>query len=325
MIVLGLDIGYSNVKIAYGNGKEPVTKIMPAGAAPENNTAHSLSGAHNEGNKVLISNKEWLSCVSPERFENWERTLHEKYIESESYLALFYGALLETKKNIIDVVVTGLPVSHCTKENIEILKKRLKGTHKVTSSKNIEVKDVVVVEQPVGSYMDAIWNTNDELLESLEEGMVVIIDPGHYSVDWVVIEQQSLRKQARGTSHAAMSSLIDKIGELIESETGAVINPSRIETTLKAKNDKIMVHGKKVDFKTYVSKASLEITKIAISSVKTQMRKEKNSADVLILTGGGANFYQNEANKAFSKQVVYIPNEPVLSNAKVFYYFGTTK
>jgi len=86
--------------------------------------------------------------------------------------------------------------------------------------------------------MDSIWNNSGDLLETLEQGMIVILDPGHFSVDWVVINQQALRKNASGTSLEAMSSLIEKVSQIIKERKGATISHSRIEEAIKNKKDK---------------------------------------------------------------------------------------
>jgi len=80
MFILGLDIGYSNVKMAYGSGKEPTTKILPACAAPIENISKNINGERIDGNIVLINNKQWMSCISNEKVENWTNSLHEDYI-----------------------------------------------------------------------------------------------------------------------------------------------------------------------------------------------------------------------------------------------------
>jgi len=53
MFILGLYIGYSNVKMAYGFGKEPTTKILPACADPIENISKNINGEHIDGNIVL--------------------------------------------------------------------------------------------------------------------------------------------------------------------------------------------------------------------------------------------------------------------------------
>lgn len=118
--------------------------------------------------------------------------------------------------------------------------------------------------------------------------MIVIIYPGHFSVDWVVITQQALRKNASGTSLEAMSSLIEKVSQIIKERNGDTISHSRIEEAIKNKKDKIMVHGAKINFNEIMNIAAKESSKIAIESLKAQMRKESNSPDAIILTGSGA-------------------------------------
>ena len=150
--------------MAYGSGKEPTTKILPACAALIENISKNINGERIDGNIVLINNKQWMSCISNEKVENWTNYLHEDYIESDSYKALFFGSLIESGSDTIDILVTGLPVNHCTEKKKRALENKLKGIHKVNEKNTINIKKVIVIEQPIGSYMDSIWNNNGDLL-----------------------------------------------------------------------------------------------------------------------------------------------------------------
>ncbi|NMU47205.1 plasmid stability protein StbA, partial [Vibrio parahaemolyticus] len=45
MFVLGLDIGYSNLKLAYGEkGEEPKVEVLPVGAGPAELMPQQLMG-----------------------------------------------------------------------------------------------------------------------------------------------------------------------------------------------------------------------------------------------------------------------------------------
>jgi len=122
-----------------------------------------------------------------------------------------------------------------------------------------------------------------------------------------------------------MSSLIEKVSKIIKERKGATISHSRIEEAIKNKKDKIMVHGAKINFNEIMNLAAKESSKIAIESLKVQMRKESNSPDAIILTGGGAEYYHDEAKLNFKDQVIIKQKKPVISNSKGFYYYGTTQ
>jgi len=110
---LGIDIGYSNLKLAYGaKGGTPRTLLRPAGAAPVDRFGSRFDGkAHEDFLHVQVDGQEFVAGVSPDRAEMWSRSLHADYPASASYKALFHAGLLLSEMDRIDVLVTGLPVS----------------------------------------------------------------------------------------------------------------------------------------------------------------------------------------------------------------------
>ncbi len=122
----------------------------------------------------------------------------------------------------IDVLVTGLPVSqYMDVERREALKSRLEGEHQITPKRSVAVKSVVVVPQPAGAYMDVVSSTKDEdLLEIIQGGKTVVIDPGFFSVDWVALEEGEVRYHSSGTSLKAMSVLLQETDRLIQEDHG---------------------------------------------------------------------------------------------------------
>src|ERR1044071_4551714 len=78
------------------------------------------------------------------------RTLNEQYINTTQYKALFYGALHYMNEEVIDLLVVGLPVSNFKSQN-QKLQEGMKGIHKINAHMTVEVKNVLVVMQPMGA------------------------------------------------------------------------------------------------------------------------------------------------------------------------------
>ena len=102
--VVGLDIGYSNVKISCGdeNVYELEVSVYPAYATSEPDLALAKKGEHEI--KVFPNRSEWRVFTN----RVGHRELHGKYHTSEMYMTLFYGALIikrpEGHSNVIDVL-----------------------------------------------------------------------------------------------------------------------------------------------------------------------------------------------------------------------------
>lgn len=328
MFVLGLDIGYSNLKIAYGNSEkgEMTTKLLPAGAGHINLMPRTLhSGVDDDVITVLIDDETWVAGVEPSRLQGWERELHDNYTTTNVYKALFHAALLISGETVIDRLVTGLPVSQALDETTrKSLIERLIGNHQVTPKRTVEVKEVVVVPQPVGAYMDIVSNTTDqETLDAVTEGKTVVIDPGFFSVDWVALDEGEVHYHSSDTSLKAMSRLLEAANNLIRDDHGGAPGVSTLEKQIRAGKDHTMVFGRKVALPEYIEKASELVSQDALTAMRSTMRDEGMNADVVLMAGGGAQAYEAAAQALFPNSNIVTPKEAVLSNARGFWHCGT--
>ena len=113
MNIIGLDIGYSNLKLAYGEREgSPTTLLRPAGAAPSDRFGTGIGdGAQGDFLHVQVDGQPFIAGVTPDRAAMWARSLHADYPSSSTYKALFHAGLLLSEMSRVDVLVTGLPVS----------------------------------------------------------------------------------------------------------------------------------------------------------------------------------------------------------------------
>ena len=101
--VLGLDIGYSNLKMAMGyKGEETRTVVMPVGAGPLELMPQQFTGGAGASIQVVIDGEKWVAGVEPDRLQDWERELHGDYPSTNPYKALFYAALLMSEQKECD-------------------------------------------------------------------------------------------------------------------------------------------------------------------------------------------------------------------------------
>lgn len=323
--VVGMDIGYSNLKIALGEkGQTPQTLIKPVGAGNTDLLPSSFDGGDSDSLIVNIGDERWAVGVEPDQLQGWERELHADYPATKSYKALFYATLLLSSREQIDTLVTGLPVSqHADKARREQLKESLKGTHKITPKRQVTVSNVVVVPQPVGAYMSVFSETTDEkLLEIIRDGRTIIIDPGFFSVDWVSLEEGAIRDHSSGTSLKAMSVMLEEANRLIKEDHGGAPGFQKIEKALRTGKDSLFLFGQKIELKEYIRKAARLTSEIALTSMRKTMREDGMNADIVILAGGGATAYEEAARAIFPRSQVLVPENPVLANALGFWHWG---
>ncbi|CAM5558427.1 ParM/StbA family protein [Eoetvoesiella caeni] len=323
MFVFGLDIGYSNLKCAFGaKGGKVTTKVLPVGAAPLDLLPQQVSGGSADVIQLIIDGEKWVAGVEPERLQGWDRELHADYPSTKAYLALFYAALLLSEEKTIDLLVTGLPVNQYKEPGrCEALIDRLKGEHTITPKRTVVVKEVKVVPQPTGAFLDVIHSVNDEeLLETISEGRTVVIDPGFFSVDWVLLNEGEVRMKTSGTSLKAMSVLLAEIDALIQQDHGAAPGLSRIEKAIRTKKSNLLLLGERISIGPYLTQASEKIAPNALIPMRQSLREEDLNADVVVLAGGGAAAYEAAAKEVFPRSRIVISDNSVLANARGFWH-----
>lgn len=323
MNVLGIDIGYSNLKLAYGpQGAEPKVLLRPAGAAPADRLGEKIGGNGEEDFlRVLVNGEPFVAGLSPDRAELWSRELHEDYPSTNSYRALFHAGLLLSELDQIDLVVTGLPVNqYLNPELRERLAAQMQGEHQITPRRKITVSKVKVVPQPVGGFVDHVWSLQDAT--EIEDSRVLVVDPGFFSVDWVLISNGELRRQSCGTSLEASSVILDEAVRLIAEDFGGNVGRERLEHTLRNGHDQVRLFGERVDVAPYLTKAADKVGPIVSTRLRESLRKENASADMVLLVGGGAGFFELAIKDAFPQLKVSTPDTPVFANVRGFWRMG---
>ena len=277
MTVIGLDVGYSNLKIAVGEAAgSPHLIVRPAGAAPMDRLGEQIGAARlQEAVVVEVDGQRWAAAVEPARFEGWQRSLHEDYAASPAYQALVRAALVLANRPVVDQLVTGLPVAQARDpRRREALRCSLVGRH-VSERGTIEVGEVRIVPQPVGAFVDLLWSDLDaDTLARIEEGTVLVLDAGYYSFDWAVIVAGELRRGASGTSLEAMSVLLERAAARIAEQHGGRPQPLALEAALRQGREHVLVLGQRVPLKPPLENAAQEVGSVALEALRQALRRE---------------------------------------------------
>lgn len=322
MFVLGLDIGYSNLKIAYGHaGLSPTVTIRPAGAAPLSRVHPAVSVSGADGIRVTVDGEDYLCCVHPEKLENWTRVLHDDFPESKDYKALFMAALSIVNRPVIDCLVVGLPVDqYFDKARREALQRKLEGTHRngVTA---YCVRQVIVVPQPIGGYMDMLSDSGNA---NLHEQRVLVCDPGFFSMDWVLVQDGQVRKQASGSSRLASSVVLEETSQLIFDEHEAKVSRERLEWIIQKGSQQLPFRGASLDIGPYLSRAAAKVSSMVVNEILDSLRREKTDADVVLMVGGGAEYFGRNIKDSLGNVMGHTAKNPALANARGFWHYGAS-
>jgi plasmid segregation protein ParM len=326
MIVLGLDVGYSNLKLAIGEaGTTPQVLVRPAGAAPAERLGERVAGGHGPADAVLVDlgGTPWAAATEPARFEGWARSLHADYSTTPAYRALVSAALALANRSQVDRLVTGLPVAQAQdRARREALRRLLLGTH-LTERGRITVADVRVVPQPIGAFVDLLYAEREPaLLQRIEEGTVLVLDAGFYSFDWAVIVAGELRRGASGTSLEAMSVVLERAAAHIAEQHGGRPQPLALEAAMRQGRTQVRIFGQAVALAPVLTEVAAEVGAVALEALRQGLRREATNVDLVVLAGGGGALYGEPAGALFPGALVRLAREPVAANARGFFHYG---
>lgn len=322
MFGLGMDIGYSNLKLAFGDLGEasPFATSMPAIAAPASTVANLLSAeAEEDGIRVMVNGVQWVAGLPPAAVHRQARELHDAYAGSDVWMALAGAGMLAACEDRIPLLVAGLPVGHYGSESQrEKLVGLLQGTHVLTRKRTVVVERAMVIPQPIGAYLDAVEWFDDASL--ILEGRILVLDPGFFSVDWALIEEGRYVAQASGSSLSAMSRLIETASLSIATDHGGNPGVGRMEDAVRQGKETVRVYGETVELKPYLDAAARAVATQALTELRANLRGDSAAVDLVLLAGGGAALYAEAAKVVFPKSRVAYAEDPVLANARGFWY-----
>jgi plasmid segregation protein ParM len=224
------------------------------------------------------------------------------------------------------MLVIGLPVHQFLDAAFRTaLESALSGVHTIIAGRQIEVAKVKVMSQPTGAYMSlmAMATSNQSLMDQINHGRIVILDPGFFSTDYILIEQGKQISSRSGTTLQAMSRYLEAVAKSIRTQTGFGVSINTLEYVIRANLDFIFVGGHRVLLAEHANAGQAEVVEQALKTLTAAIRSEGGTfCDVLMLTGGGAASFEAATRKAFPTTTVVVPSDPVLCNAFGFWLAG---
>lgn len=327
-LVAALDVGYSSTKVAFGHSPSSLqTLVLPSGAGPLSACAQPVLAIASDASgleSVDIGKRERYGVFLEPSGVNDARSLDPTYYRSHQYRALVAGVMQrihnQTGQSEIEVLVTGLPVSQARdKEATDHLVDMITQTWRLDNGSKMKVNRTIVVAQPIGSFIEYAAGEGRPSAISME---VLLVDIGYFSTDYLPLLGQSVRWSASGTNTHAMSRVCEIAAQKL-ADRGLRSNADRIETAARMGVKALTIQGTQVLVPDLIQEAADEVAPLAFRDIEAKIRNLRQRPDVVLLTGGGANWYRNSCTNVFDPDCVAVVKDAATANVSGFWRIAT--
>lgn len=248
-----------------------------------------------------------------------------EYPMTPEYLALTNAALYYIGQESLDLLVLGLPVSTYERQR-QALEQRMLGRHSFTrvadgsrqQQLHCHVKNVMVLRQPMGALYDIY--TNPQFKDRVAEGKILILDPGFYTLDWIVAEnRRPIESRCGATNDGGVSSVYKAIRTQLARDTGVTVDINRIDEAY-IRGGILKLSGQAIDMKRYQD-VSFNILKEALNQMESQIGGFSDIEHIAVV-GGSADLYQNVLQERVPHYDIIVPPEPMYSPVRGYQAAG---
>lgn len=331
-----VDVGYGNVKYltvsegdkSFNHGHFPA--IAPI--APNIDMSGGMLGKRNT--KIIeietVRYEVGVDAGMTATGTDTVRVLNDSYIFSPQYKALFLGALSYMGKESYDVIVMGLPVKNMY--NAEKLKQQFTGKFEIDDGKEVEIKKVLVIPQPLGGFYDIAIRENmyDEMIDEIN----LVIDPGYLTFDFLLLNGLTPIESRSDAMNGGMSKVLISMAKSISAEIErpytdyeaidkALRKPKMVEdpkTGEKVPKRIIKIAGKKLDLLPHIIKTA-SVIENSITAMKNVVQSY-DDIDNILLVGGPEGVFEKKIIENLDGRELLKSKEPIYSNVTGFFFWG---
>lgn len=299
--VLGIDIGYGDVKVSFKDRLGNVTKFkfssIIAEAPFDAIDMPMLEGRRYfmEEEALMRDSKDIIEIVDYQHLEKFSVMFLWKAIEK-----------LKVSPDEIDFIVTGLSLAQY--DNGEKFKKRL-SKFKINKETFDFKGKISLLAQGVGAKyaIDKTFNENSMAY--------LVIDIGFSTIDVVDVINGKVRPEnVKGFSNEGIIKIARALQEHIVDNYNEVVSLKEVKEMLVTKT--FTVEGQDFDLSEYILKISKRYTEQTMKTLKIRYQREFKKYSKVYFVGGGAHFI----DKSISQIIEVVP-EPEYYNSLGNLYF----
>lgn len=307
-IIRSIDLGFGFTK--YDKTKKETNVLeyhsFPS-IAPRASTIDMSAGILGKRDTVFVNVDGTRYEIGPDSvdLESAEviRSLNDNYIFTEQYKAITYGALYYMQESEIDLLVVGLPVQNLHQS--EELKNLLLGKHQINEEFETNIKNVLVLAQPLGGLYYCMHCVDNEEFEDLKEEKNLVIDPGYLTFDFILSNGDKVVENKSDSKPGGVVKVLESIAKSISEKFGTRYeNFNAIDKGLRKDVRKIKISGKTELLDEHIknTKNTLEMP----ITYMTNIIRDFSDIDNVILLGGGAKIFERTIKNFFKNRDVYV-------------------
>lgn len=327
-IIRSIDLGwgYTKYSVLDKENNEIVYRSHPS-LAPKSNGGQDLSmGLFQKRDTIVINCDGTEYEVGPDSIDldinDSTRNLNDQYIFTEQYKAVFYGTLAYIDEDVIDLLVVGLPMSGL--KNSRKLYDIMKGKHKIQDNREVEVKEVIVLPQPLGGlyHCMSLYEEDKEKYEEfefLDEEYNLIVDPGFLTYDFLLSNGDKIIENRSSAYNGGMSKVLNSISKSISEKFDIKYeNLGAIDKGLKKR--KIKINGQVEQLEEHI-KNTKSVLEGSVNYMKN-MVGDGSDIDNIILIAGGSTVFKRTVEFFYPNHKIHTIPEPQLANVKGYQKAG---
>lgn len=330
--ILAVDVGFGNTKAVWG--ADPASEICFKSLTPSTSIdPNAFSGTSLLPlDRIQIQVAGNVYFVGPDAYmAGGSYHLDPDYIKRQEYLALLRGAIFYMFKNTgrvvreLDALVLGLPVSSFAKLKDQLTKvARFEHPVPVPMAYSLEfgdnimvtAKKVLVLPQPMGALRHSGGLSGSAANSMFGANTVnLVIDPGYNTFDWLVSSGFQPDLARSGSFQGGVAQILREVSGVAGMKLG-VGQIDLVECEIALETGELRANGKKIPFQEFAQvaqRAAAEVVDRFVGALDMRRR-----FDNIIMTGGGAKFYEHALRKRFPDYNIVVHADSVMTNARGF-------
>lgn len=311
-MIIGIDVGKSQVKVFSGGGK--LSAIYPSLIGEgklstiDGNTVSNLTYL---GKNYIVGEDARLATLK------W--SMDDKKATLSTLLHVLYVIANYCREDSVQIGV-GLPAGNYEYEKVT-LKESLSGRHIFRANEEERVIEILpyVIPEGLGAYCSFVLDDDgNPVSEGGGQKYVLVVDIGYKTLDTVLVDGTKVSLKGWKSSFLGTGVVLQKVVNLLTPRFGIIL-PEEIallERTFFTDGKSFFLRGETINISPELEAATEDASQAVIEYVSHTLRE--TAAEDIIFVGGGSLLFKPFLQKKFSS-ATFPTQSALIANAKGFY------